>query len=279
LIRRGGYGRTGLAPTSSSAIETDLTATATPARPTLLKRMRNAFGDFKGGVERGIERFIASKSLVATSEIIPNEAFPWTGQVEASWRTIRAELEGVIGDRTALPNMQDISPTQYGIVRDKVWKVFAFNTYGAWSQENCRACPETAKLLRSIPDLKVAFFSVLEPGAHISAHRGAYKGLVRAHLGLIVPEPNADVRMAVGKEMIHWREGELVLFDDTYRHEVWNDTDGVRVVLLFDVERPFPPMIRALNRTVLGAFRLAPFVTGAVKKLNAWERDHYKKAA
>ncbi len=256
-----------------------MTATAPAARPSALKRMRNAFGDFKGGVERGLERWIASKSLVETSEIIPNAAFAWTGELEANWRAIRTELDGVLGARAAFPNMQDISPTQYGIVREKVWKVFAFNTYGVWSEENCRACPETARMLRAIPDLEIAFFSVLEPGAHITAHRGAYKGLVRAHLGLIVPEPNADVRMAVGKEMIHWREGELVLFDDTYRHEVWNDTDGVRVVLLFDVARPFPPAMTALNKTVLRLFRLAPFVTGAVKKLNAWERDHYKTAA
>ena len=67
------------------------------------------------------------------------------------------------------------------------------------SGANRERCPETAKLIDAIPDCEVAFFSVLEPGAHLTAHRGAYKGLIRAHLGLVVPEPNAKVRMQVGR--------------------------------------------------------------------------------
>ena len=72
---------------------------------------------------------------------------------------------------------------------------------------------------------------------HIKAHRGSYKGVVRCHLGLIVPEPQKDVRMRVGDKMIYWEEGKCVIFDDTHKHEVWNDTNGIRVVLLFDVYR------------------------------------------
>ncbi|MBV8459134.1 MAG: aspartyl/asparaginyl beta-hydroxylase domain-containing protein, partial [Acetobacteraceae bacterium] len=114
------------------------------------------------------------------------------------------------------------------------------------------------------------------PGAHLSAHRGAYKGLVRAHLGLIVPEPREQCRMQVGNETVGWEEGKCVLFDDTYRHEVWNETEGTRVVLLIDVPRPFPPALAVANRAILRLFRLTPFVTGAVKRLRTWERDFYK---
>ncbi len=65
--------------------------------------------------------------------------------------------------------------------------------------------------------------------------------------------------------MVHWEEGRCVLFDDTYRHEVWNDTNGVRVVLLIDVPRPFPQPLAWVNKAVLCVVRLTPFVTDAVK--------------
>jgi ornithine lipid ester-linked acyl 2-hydroxylase len=250
-------------------------STAISQRP-LRIRLRKSIARFTRRRQEALEQWVSSKSLVETAEILSPANFAWVAELEANWTTIRHELDAVMTDRAALPNMQDLSPLQYGITRDKVWKVFAFRAYGARIEENCGACPETARLLDKIPDLEVAFFSVLEPGAHLSAHRGAYKGLVRAHLGLIVPEPRERCRMQVGNETVVWEEGKCVLFDDTYRHEVWNETDGIRVVLLIDVPRPFPPALAVANKTILRLFRLSPFVTGAVKRLRAWERDFYK---
>ena len=83
--------------------------------------------------------------------------------------------------------------------------------------------------------------------------------------------------MSVGDAMVHWREGELVLFDDTYRHEVWNETEGVRVVLLIDVHRPLPPRLNALNNTILRFARHMPFVTEPIKAHRAWEKEFYGK--
>lgn len=250
-------------------------STAISQRP-LRIRLRKSIARFTRRRQEALEQWVSSKSLVETAEILSPANFPWVAELEANWTTIRRELDAVMTDRAALPNMQDLSPLQYGITRDKVWKVFAFRAYGARIEENCGACPETARLLDKIPDLEVAFFSVLEPGAHLSAHRGAYKGLVRAHLGLIVPEPREQCRMQVGNETVVWEEGKCVLFDDTYRHEVWNETDGIRVVLLIDVPRPFPPALAVANKAILRLFRLTPFVAGAVKRLRAWERDFYK---
>jgi len=243
--------------------------------PPLRQRVRKSVARFGRRRREGLESWLAGKSLVETGEIISPTAFPWVAELEAHWTTIRRELDSVLTEQAALPNMQDLSPLQYSIVREKVWKVFAFRAYGTRCEENCRSCPETARLIDAIPDVEVAFFSVLEPGAHLSAHRGAYKGLIRAHLGLIVPEPRSQVRMQVGEQMVHWEEGRCVLFDDTYRHEVWNDTNGVRVVLLIDVPRPFPQPLAWVNKTVLRIVRRTPFVTDAVKKLRAWEKDFY----
>ena len=228
------------------------------------QRRRNAF-----------EHWLEAKSLVPGREIIPSAAFPWVAALEANWQTIRRELENVMPSRADLPDMQVLSPTQYNVVREKVWKVFAFRAYGSRSEANCRLCPETTRLIDTIPDLEVAFFSILEPGAHLAAHKGSYKGLIRAHLGLIVPEPRAQVRMRVGSEMVHWQEGQCVVFDDTYKHEVWNDTDGARAVLLIDVVRPFPPAIDRINRAILRSARVMPFVTAGLKRLRAWEKQFH----
>jgi aspartyl/asparaginyl beta-hydroxylase (cupin superfamily) len=247
-----------------------VTVAALPRR-TLRQRLRTSATN----AQRGFERWLGRMSPVGGAEILPNEAFPWAAELEANWRSIRAELDRIMPEHADLPNMQEISPTQYGITSERVWKVFAFCAYGARSERNCSVCPETARLLARIPNLELAFFSVLEPGAHLTAHRGSYKGLVRAHLGLIVPGPREALRMQVGGAMVHWEEGRCVIFDDTYRHEVWNDTDGVRVVLLIDVHRPFPLPLALVNRAILGVARLTPFVTGAVKRMRIWERDHY----
>ena len=198
-----------------------------------------------------VQDWLAKKSLVPGEEIIPNTACPWTKILEDNWQTIRRELDAVMPTQASLPSMQELSPIQYGIVKEQVWKVFTFRAFGTRSAENCHLCPETARLLDSIPELETAFFSVLAPGAHLKAHHGLYKGLIRTHLGLIVPEPREKVRMRVGRETIVWEEGKAVVFDDTYKHEVWNETDGTRVVLLIDTPRPFPPMLRAINKGLL----------------------------
>jgi ornithine lipid ester-linked acyl 2-hydroxylase len=75
--------------------------------------------------------------------------------------------------------------------------------------------------------------------------------------------------------MIRWEEGRCVVFDDTYRHEVWNDSDEVRAVLLIDVHRPFRPWAARVNRMILRLFRLTPFVRDAIRKHKAWEDSFF----
>jgi beta-hydroxylase len=223
----------------------------------------------------GLERFLARGSLVPDAELVDKARFPWIAELEANADVIREELLAVIDDRDRLPTMQYISKTQKKIIKDTSWKTFFFTAYGMKAEANRVRCPRTSALIDSIPELEVAFFSILDPGAHIRAHRGVYKGLLRVHLGLIVPEPRERCRMQVGNEMIVWREGEAVMFDDTYRHEVWNETDGVRAILLIDVHRPLKPAQRLVNRAVLKVARRMPFVAEAVEAYRAWEKEYY----
>jgi beta-hydroxylase len=237
------------------------------AQPNALERMRRALSRFGRRIEAAVEGWLARNSLVATTEIIPAASFPWVAKIEANWPAIRRELDEVLSERADMPLMQEMSPYQDRIVKGRDWKVFVFRAYGMRFGANCRRCPQTARLIDAIPGVEVAFFSVLEPGAHLAAHRGAYKGLVRTHLGLVVPEPHQQVRMQVGKQTVVWEEGRCVTFDDTYRHEVWNDTDGVRVVLLIDTPRPLPPGPGRINWMILRAARIAPMAFEMFRRL------------
>jgi beta-hydroxylase len=120
--------------------------------------------------------------------------------------------------------------------------------------------------------MKTAFFSILGPGARLPPHRGPWRGFIRYHLGLMVPEPADKIGILVGGEEAHWREGGSLMFDDTYEHSVWNDTAGTRVVLFLDVVRPcrFPGSL--VNRAVIGIAGLTPFVRNSINRHRKWER-------
>src|SRR5208282_4291564 len=96
------------------------------------------------------------------------------------------------------------------------------------AEENCARCPETVRVLQRIPGMKSAMFSILAPRKHIPEHRGMYKGVLRYHLGLIVPGSEGSCRIRVGNDVRCWKEGKSLIFDDSHPHEVWNDCGSYR---------------------------------------------------
>jgi aspartyl/asparaginyl beta-hydroxylase (cupin superfamily) len=219
-----------------------------------------------------IEKLIARSSRVAEATFLDAGSFPWTQRLEAGWAEIRAELDRVLEDREALPNFQDISVDQASITNDDKWKTYFLYGYGFKSQANCARCPQTARLCQEIPGMKTAFFSILSPHKHIEAHRGPYKGVLRYHLGLQIPEPVDACAIRVGTDIRHWSEGGSLVFDDTYDHEAWNETDDVRVVLFVDFVRPLRFPASALNWLVLQAIAFSPFVGDAKRRQHDWEQ-------
>jgi len=97
-----------------------------------------------------------------------------------------------------------------------------------------------------------------------------------ADLGLLVPEPADACGIRVGGDIRHWAEGESLVFDDTFEHEAWNDTDGVRVVLFVDFKRPLGWPARWVNEVVLKLIGFSPFIQDAKARHNAWERRFEK---
>jgi Aspartyl/Asparaginyl beta-hydroxylase len=135
-----------------------------------------------------VERFIGRRSLVGDATFFPLERFPWVKHVEDNWTVIREELERVLDDHAGLANFQDISKDQIEITDDDRWKTFFIYGYGVEAKLGIEMCPRTAALMREIPGMKTAMISILSPRKHILDHRGPYKGVLRYHLGLIVPE-------------------------------------------------------------------------------------------
>lgn len=216
------------------------------------------------------ERWMGRASLVGDSPFLDVAQIPRLATLEEHWTEIRDELLGVLEDRSAIPTFQDISVAQSSISTDDRWKTYFLFGYGFEVEEHTAACPRTATLLREVPGMKTAMFSILAPGKHIPAHRGPYKGVLRYHLGLVVPEPAEQCRIRVHRDIRHWREGEGMLFDDAYEHEVWNGTGGERVVLFVDVERPLRGAARRVNSAILWAISRSSFVQDGRRRQREW---------
>jgi beta-hydroxylase len=222
------------------------------------------------------ERLNLRFSKVGNPAVYDSAVFPWAAEVEAEWRTIRRELEAVLTRKDELPEFHDIASDIASISKDPGWKTFLLTAYGMKSEQNIALCPQTWRVLQKVPGLKTAMFSIFEAGKHLPPHRGPYNGLLRLHLGLIVPEPRDRVAIRIGGQLCHWEEGRALIFDDAYEHEAWNGTDKVRVVLFVDFVKPLRFPASLVNWLILHLAAVTPYVQEGYEKHRAWERGFYK---
>ncbi len=220
------------------------------------------------GALRVTEFIIRYASATGRQPVLDLQAFPWAAPLEAGAAAIREELREVLTEREKIPNFQDVSEPQRVLTQDSGWKTYFFFLAGQPVVANCARCPRTAALLRKVPGMHNALFSILAPHKHIPEHRGVYNGLLRFHLALIVPREAGRVRIHVDGRPYHWTEGKGFLFDDSFRHEVWNDTEEERVILMVDVERPLWVPLRWLNRAVLWVLGRTSIARRPLEKLN-----------
>jgi beta-hydroxylase len=179
------------------------------------------------------------------------EEFPWTASIESQWKTVRRELDALMLRREEIVNFQDYSKSQAALTQGDEWKTFFLYSFGNREKENCARCPETDRIVNQIPGMKTAMFSILSPRKCIPPHRGPYKGVLRYHLGLIIPGPEGACRIRVGKDVRGWKEGKSMIFDDSNEHEVWNECDSFRVVLFVDFVRPTIFPLSLVNRSIV----------------------------
>lgn len=216
---------------------------------------------------------IGRYSKVGNEPVFDAGAFPFVTELESHWEVIRDEADRILKYRDHLAPLQRISPDHAKLANDTKWRAFFLYGYGYRFDRNCARCPETSRLVARIPDLQSAFFSILAPGKHIPPHKGPTKALMTWHLGLHVPDDRDRCFMRVHDQILHWEEGRSIVFDDSYKHEVRNDTNQERVVLLIHLRRPvaFPGSL--VSRGFLGAIKLSPFVQDARRNQDAWEDE------
>ena len=224
-----------------------------------------------------MNRISQDQSNIPTEPVIAADMFPWTAGLSEKWQVIADEAASILRHRDAVPPLKEISPDHARIAGDGNWRSFFLIGYGYEVAENCARAPVTADLVRRIPDLNSAFFSILEPGATIPRHRGVTRGLVTCHLGLIVPDSPEHCTMQVEDSTLFWEAGKWLVFDDSYYHQVHNNTDQRRVILLVQVKRPMRLLGRLANNLALWGIRRSPFVQDARRNLGMWE-EAYKQA-
>jgi len=178
--------------------------------------------------------------------------FPQHSLLKDNWKLIQEELVEVLKNENQIPKFHEIDKIQR-FISDKdnsAWRVFMFKAYDNWQEENCNRAPKTTALLKQIPGITTAMFSIIGPNKHIPYHNGFYKGVWRYHLPLITPT-EGECYIINGGKRHDWKEGEDVLFDDTFKHAVWNKTEETRVVLFCDVYRQdLPKFFQPINKWV-----------------------------
>jgi len=198
---------------------------STVEKPKHLSNPRRAFVKRNGKkLVRKIAAFQAKQSKVPDTPKLDNSHFPFLKEFTDNWETIQAEAKEVLKFREVIPGFQDISPDQYRLATENNWKTFVIFGFGERLEKNAALAPKTADILEKVPNLQTAMFSILAPGYHIPAHKGVTKGILRSHIGLIIPKDREKCRIRVDDTITAWKEGEIFVFDDTYEHEVWNDT-------------------------------------------------------
>lgn len=175
------------------------------------------------------------------------EMFEWVGELEKRTAVIRDEMIAAMSESGAA-----FSPyVQYApgepvnqwadLNHSRNWTAFHLYRGGEPVPENLARCSQTAEALKLIDAVHLAgtcpnaMFSVLAPKAKIPPHHGESNARLVAHLPLVVPD---NCLFRVGYDNRRWAEGEVLIFDDTIEHEAWNDSDEIRVVMIFDVWNP-----------------------------------------
>lgn len=203
-----------------------------------------------------INVFMHLFSRVPSTPYIPVREFAELAPLEANWQVIRAEaLQMIAMNKIKAAEQND--DAGFNSFFKTGWKRFYLKWYDASHPSARRLCPQTWALLQTIPSVKAAMFAELPPGAKLNPHRDPFAGSMRYHLGLATPNDDRCF-IEVDGQRHSWRDGQGVLFDETFIHWAVNGSESDRVILFCDVERPMrtrwmAAVNRWLGRTMMTA--------------------------
>lgn len=172
--------------------------------------------------------------------------FNWVNDLIAAADDIRGELNALLADHAGfVPYVDADSDAPHvrasALTGSKDWSAFHLLKDGVRIDENADRCPKTMAALANTPQANlpgkspIALFSRLAPGAHIPPHTGLMNTRLICHLPLITP---GNCSLRVGNQTRIWRDGEMLIFDDSIEHEARNESNEDRIILLFDIWRP-----------------------------------------
>ncbi|MRX26821.1 aspartyl/asparaginyl beta-hydroxylase domain-containing protein [Kangiella sp. HZ709] len=180
--------------------------------------------------------------LMYASSKVPNkpyvdlQQFPELQVIQDNWEIIREEALA-LQSQEQIKSSDRYNDAGFNSFFRQGWKRFYLKWYHGPLPSALKACPKTVELISSIPTVKAAMFAALPPGSKLHPHRDPYAGSLRYHLGLITPNSD-DCAIYVDGEKYSWRDGEAVMFDETFVHRAENQTDENRIIFFCDIERP-----------------------------------------
>lgn len=183
------------------------------------------------------------------------------GEIQLEWRQYIQKFQSY-----GLP-IDDLSDEQKLLNKDKKWKsVFLFG-YSHFNDKELINFPKTAELIRKHRDkITLVMFSTTEAGKHIPAHNGNNHGVLRVQLGIDISDPQGCV-LRVENKKIRLKEKEIFIFDDTFEHELINDSQSNRTVLIIDYYKPLPFFYHFLNKNKIAGIAKSDYVQSVINKI------------
>lgn len=203
-------------------------------------------------------RWIYDRRIEAPPILDAETHFPAGAEFVSRWQDLRDEALRTAGTTDCIPRFHEIMRQQTEISANdgRDWRMHVMKAYGAEVKTNLARCPVLASLLDDHPEVISASYSFLAPGKHIPLHRGPFRGVLRFHIGLSMPrneEGELGATLWIDGKPHRLADGESLLWDDTYPHEVLNATKSVRIALLLDVWRSgMPADMAALSSLLIG---------------------------
>ncbi|KAM5211603.1 aspartyl/asparaginyl beta-hydroxylase isoform 24-T24 [Hipposideros larvatus] len=205
---------------------------------------KEAYKWYELGHKRGHFASVWQRSLYNVNGL---KAQPWwtpkeTGytelvkSLERHWKLIRDEGLSVMDEAKGLFLPEDENLREKGD-----WSQFTLWQQGRKNENACKGAPKTCSLLDKFPETTGCRrgqikYSVMHPGTHVWPHTGPTNCRLRMHLGLVIPKEGCKIRCA--NETKTWEEGKVLIFDDSFEHEVWQDASSFRLIFIVDVWHP-----------------------------------------
>ena len=245
-----------------------------------------SFGMLAGRIYKNpIEALYMMSALITlgtrTPEFLDKDAyFPMNRVFEEpdNFKALKEEVEKILektGDGDSLTMTSDTFSGQNKYIgsdirrengKTKAWRVINIKAGDEYSAAAHKYFPSLVRILKGCPQIGTCVVSVLQDGVHIPIHVGYYKGIMRYMIPVVVPKDRENVFLCVNELKYCWTEGVGVLWDDTYPHKVYNNTDEIRVVIYMDVVRPLRWGLNTLNLFIIWLACNSKIVKDEIKK-------------